>query len=61
MLRYQCTLVGGKENLSYRLDIWFARKKVLNVEWNDEGALEVICTNREMGARARFSLRKGDK
>ena len=42
VLRYQLALVGGKENLPYGLDIWQARMKVLNVEWNDNGDLEVI-------------------
>jgi hypothetical protein len=42
LLRYQRRLVGGKENLPYGLDIWYARKKVLNVEWTDEGAIEII-------------------
>jgi len=38
VLRYQRALVGGKENLPYGLDIWQARKKVLNVEWSDDGS-----------------------
>lgn len=42
LLRYQRALVGGKENLPYGLDIWQARKKVLNVEWSDNRVLEVI-------------------
>ena len=42
LLRYQRALVGGKENLPYGLYIWHAHKKVLNVEWSDDGALEVI-------------------
>jgi hypothetical protein len=25
----------------YGLDIWFPRKKVLNVEWNDEGLIQI--------------------
>jgi|SRR5580692_1125256 hypothetical protein len=40
-MRYQSALLGGKENLPYGLDIWFARKKVLNVEWNDEGLIQI--------------------
>jgi len=32
--------LGGK-NLLYGLDIW-APKKVLNVEWNDQGKFEVV-------------------
>jgi len=39
--RYQIALLG-KENLPYGLDIWFAHKKVLNVEWNDEGLIKII-------------------
>ena len=34
--------MGFKINLPYGLDIWHDRKKVLNVEWSDDGALEVI-------------------
>jgi hypothetical protein len=41
-LRYQRELLGGKGNLPYGLNIWHARKKVLNVEWSDDGDLEVI-------------------
>jgi hypothetical protein len=41
-MRYQIALYGGKENLPYGLDIWFAHKKVLNVEWNDEGLIRII-------------------
>jgi hypothetical protein len=41
-MRYQIALFGGKENLPYGLDIWFAHKKVLNVESNDEGLIEII-------------------
>jgi hypothetical protein len=40
-MRYQVALFG-KENLPYGLDIWFAHKKVLNVEWNDEGLIKII-------------------
>jgi hypothetical protein len=40
-MRYQYALLGGK-NLPYGLDIWFARKKVLNVEWNDEGLIQIM-------------------
>jgi hypothetical protein len=28
--------------LPYALDIWFARKKVLNVEWNDGGFIQIV-------------------
>jgi hypothetical protein len=38
----QIALYGGEQNLPYGLDIWFAHKKVLNVEWNDEGLIEII-------------------
>ena len=41
-MRYQIARLGGKESLPYGLDIWFAHKKVLNVEWNDEGLIEII-------------------
>jgi hypothetical protein len=40
-MRYQYAVLGGQENLPYGLDIWFARKKVLNVEWNDEGLIQI--------------------
>jgi hypothetical protein len=36
-------LVGGKPNLPYGLNVWHLNKKVMNVEWDDEGNLEVIC------------------
>ena len=42
LMRYQKKKFGGKENLPYGLDIWFAHKKVLNVEWNDEGLIRII-------------------
>jgi hypothetical protein len=41
-LRYQDAVLGSKENLPYALDIWFARKKVLNVEWNDGGFIQIV-------------------
>jgi hypothetical protein len=37
--RYMKALIGGKD---YGLNIWLARKKVLNVEWSSAGALEII-------------------
>jgi hypothetical protein len=30
------------EHLPYGLDIWHAHKKVLNVEWDDQGGFEVL-------------------
>ena len=42
LLRYQRARVGGKANLPYGLDIWIPGKKVLNLEWSDDGALEII-------------------
>ncbi len=42
LMRYQCALLGGEENLSYGIDIWFARKKVFNVEWNDKGSMQIL-------------------
>ena len=34
-------LLGGKQKFPFGLDIWSARKKVLNVEWNDEDAIQI--------------------
>lgn len=41
-MSYTRALLGGKANLPFGLDVWHAHKKVLNVEWTDGGALEVI-------------------
>jgi len=40
--RYLRALLGGEQNFPFGLDIWAAQKKVLNVEWNDEDAIQII-------------------
>jgi len=42
-LKYRCELLGlpAKENLPYGLDVW-APKKVLNIEWDDKGAVVLV-------------------
>jgi hypothetical protein len=40
--RYLRALSKGKANLPYGLDVWHQGKKVLNLEWDDEGQFEVI-------------------
>ena len=58
-LRDQRALVGGKENLPYGLDIWHARKKVLNVEWSDDGDIvSDLVSSRRVGARAPAGRRR---
>ena len=41
-LRYARARLGGKAILPYGLDIWFDRRKVLNLAWDDNGAAELI-------------------
>jgi hypothetical protein len=43
--KYEIARLGGRLNLSYGLDVW-APKKVLNIEWDDRGAFEVISFRR---------------
>jgi hypothetical protein len=40
--RYLRALLGGKPKFAFGLDIWATQKKVLNVEWNDEDAIQII-------------------
>ena len=39
--KYMRALEGGRTSLPYGLEIW-APKKVLNIEWNDVGSVELI-------------------
>jgi hypothetical protein len=39
---YIRALLGGKANLPYGLDIWHEHKKVLNIEWDDQGGFKVL-------------------
>lgn len=41
-LQYMRALLGGKDNLPYGLDVWTPEKKVLNLEWDDAGAIEIV-------------------
>jgi hypothetical protein len=41
-LRYMQALLKGKDNLPYGMDVWSNRKKVLNLEWADDGEVDVI-------------------
>lgn len=41
-LRYLGTLVGNKATLPYGLNVWLEGKKVLNLEWDEDGAVELI-------------------
>jgi hypothetical protein len=41
-LRYMQALLGGKDNLPYGLDVWTPEKKVLNLEWDDAGTVEIV-------------------
>ncbi len=39
---YECAFISGKANLPYGLEAWHSDKKVLNIEWDDEGGVEVL-------------------
>jgi hypothetical protein len=42
-LKYRAaSLRGDGPNLPYGLEVWTSKGKVLNVEWNDQGAVAVI-------------------
>ena len=41
-LRYRRALLKGKVNLPYGLDVWLDRKKVLNLEWDAAGDIEIL-------------------
>ena len=43
---YLRALTGRKDNLPYGLNVWAASGKVLNIEWSDDGAIEVISFKR---------------
>src|SRR5215211_8779327 len=43
--KYMAALLGGKTNLPYGLDVW-APKKVLNIEWSDDGAVNLVSFKR---------------
>jgi len=40
--RYVRAVFGGKRNLPHGLDVWHNRKKVMNVEWDDDGNRDLI-------------------
>jgi hypothetical protein len=41
-MKYFAALKGKSLNLPYGLDIWFKRKKVLNIEWDDHDRVLLV-------------------
>jgi hypothetical protein len=40
--RYYLALLGGPEPLPYGIDLWHRRKKVLGIEWDEEGLVALV-------------------
>lgn len=46
-IKYFAAKTGkGPANLSYGLDIWVKKRKVLNIEWNDTGEIRLVSFRR---------------
>jgi hypothetical protein len=40
--KYMLAQIGKVANLPYGLDVWVSKKKVMNIEWADDGRVELI-------------------
>ena len=40
--KYYLALLGGPETLPFGLDVWHKRRKVLNIEWDENGRIAVV-------------------